>query len=374
MRQALVLLLLGLTACDSGTHELPAPVVEPAVEAAAPEPIEPAQPVAEPELVETPPAATEEIDDTVTKAAEAKLLAVSARRDALAKPLLAFANTIDDNHHVGTFYNEIAVPKARCYAMGNLLGMGGLVDHLDDEGSPDMETRSMENAHALRIQALAHMNFGGVVKAHVGHDRDELVLEWNLDCPGKHGIPGGASLAQTGIASFYKVENDGHVLKVLGDIEEGFADKVIEALKANPSVKTVSLGSSGGYVFEAMRAGLYIRENGYDTVLWNGCYSACPLVFMAGIQRQIWSPYPELGFHQVSRGDGQSVSLRDPIYKTISQYMARMDIDPRPVILNMWKSEPHEMTRIAGDDDELCEANITTWIQRGCSSRQFYNY
>lgn len=369
MRHTLTLAVwLCLAGCMDGTGPGPTatPIpVEPAVDVAPTE----APPELEPN--EEPEAPVEAPAEPSVSAAEAKLLAVSARREELAKPLYAFANTVDDFHHVGTLYNEIGVPEARCYAMGVLLGMPELVEHLNDEGAPDLETRTMENAHEVRVLALQHLNFAGVVAAHVGHDPDQLVLEWNLDCPGKMGIPASARLAQDGIASFYELKNDGKVLMVLGDIEAGYADKIIAALQANPTVKTVSLGSGGGYVMEAMRAGDYIRSQGYDTVLWNGCYSACPLVFMGGNQREIWSPYPELGFHQVARGDGQAVSFEDPIYRLIVRYLVRMGVEAQPVLGNMWDAAPHDMVRIGGHDSGLCDANVATWIQRVCSSRSY---
>ncbi len=51
------------------------------------------------------------------------------------------------------------------------------------------------------------------------------------------------------------------------------------------------LGSGGGYIDEAMKAGAYIRRKGLDTTLYNNCDSACPLVVMAGVERLNWSPY-----------------------------------------------------------------------------------
>lgn len=362
----LTLALVGLLAsCEASQPQAPTPPLEPAVQVEADAVEAPAESPPEPNTFDEE-APVEDPAQAAWKAAEAQLRAVIARHEELALPLQAFADSIDDWRHIGTMYNEIGVPEARCFAKGVLLGMEGLVAHLDDDGNPDLHTRTSENAHEVRVLALTHLNFAGVIEGHLGQDRDELVLEWNLDCPGKHGIPETARLEQTGTVSFYKIMNEGRVLMVLGDIEAGFADKVISALQANPTVKTVSLGSGGGFVMEAMRAGEYIRLHGYDTVLWNGCFSACPLVFMAGNNREIWSPYPELGFHQVSRSDGSAVSLDDPVYGGITRYLVRMGIDHRLVLLNMWDSPPNEMTRIAGHDTGLCDAKVVTWIQRRC--------
>lgn len=362
--------VLCLAGCMEGTGPGPttAPIAEPAVDVAPLEASPEVEPVEEPEA----PAEVEETPaEPSASDAEAKLLAVAKRRNELAATLRAFANTVDDAHDVGTIYANYGVPEARCYAMGLLLDIPGAVEHLNDEGSPDLETKTWENAYEVRALALKHSNFADVLEAHVGHDPDQLVLEWNLDCPGKMGIAASARLAQDGIASFYELKNDGKVLMVLGDIEAGFADKVVAALEANPSVKTVSLGSGGGYVMEAMKAGEYIRRNGYDTVLWSGCYSACPLVFMAGKQREIWSPYPDLGFHQISRADGRAVALNDPIYQLIVSYLVRMDIEPRMVLSNMLAAPPHDMSIISGADPDLCDANVATWSQRMCFGKSY---
>lgn len=360
--------LLCLAGCMEGSVPTPAPLsAEPAVDV-------PSTPSPEVEPVEEPKAPMDDVEvpaEPSVSAAEEKLLAIAKRRNELAATLRAFADTVDDAHDVGTIYANYGVPQARCYAMGLLLGMPDAVEHLNDEGSPDLQTQTWENAYEVRALALKHSNFAHVLEAHVGHDPDQLVLEWNLDCPGTMDIPATARHSQEGIASFYELENDGKVLMVLGDIEAGFADKVIAALEANPSVKTVSLGSGGGYVMEAMKAGEYIRRNGYDTVLWSGCYSACPLVFMAGKQREIWSPYPDLGFHQVARGDGQAVAFNDPIYQLIVSYLVRMDIEPRMVLSNMLAAPPHDMVRISGADPDLCDANVATWSQRMCFGRSY---
>jgi len=47
------------------------------------------------------------------------------------------------------------------------------------------------------------------------------------------------------------------------------------------------------------------------TLFADGC-SACPLIFLGGVECTIWSPYPRLGFHQVSGGSerGMAMSVR----------------------------------------------------------------
>ena len=123
-----------------------------------------------------------------------------------------------------------------------------------------------------------------------------------------------------------------------------------------------------------MEAGTYIRAKGLETTLFNNCYSACPLVFMAGIQRTNWSPYSELGFHQIYTPDGNPVPFDSPVYRHIFTYLVGMGIEPRYVLQKMWSAPPQGMTNVDGYSDELCEANITTWVQRGCTSKDYRDY
>ena len=213
-------------------------------------------------------------------------------------------------------------------------------------------------------------NFASVAQRVLDMPHDERVITWNLDCAGQLGLPK-AYIKQEGQSSFYVVTNEGHALKVLGDIEAGFAQKVEDAIEANPTVEVVMLGSGGGYIDEAMKAGAYIRRKGLDTTLYNNCYSACPLVFMAGVERLNWSPYPKLGFHQIYTPDGQAVPLDSQPYRLVFGYLTRMGIEPRYVLQKMWSAPPSGMTNVDGQDEDLCQANITTWIQRGCSNRDY---
>ena len=230
-----------------------------------------------------------------------------------------------------------------------------------------------ENAHDLRVMSVSLHNFAGVARHILEMSHDERVVTWNLDCAGKLGLPKDY-ITQEGVSSFYVIVQDGKTLKVLGDIEDGFAQRIINAIEANPGVEVVALGSGGGLVYEALKAGDFIRRKGLDTTLFNNCYSACPLVFMAGVQRQNWSPYSELGFHQISTAAGEPVPFDSLVYRDIFNYLTRMGIEPRFVLQKMWSAPPQGMTNMDGYDDALCEANITTWIQRGCTSRDYKSY
>lgn len=358
------LVLLGLVGCNQQSASKPEPL-KPAVAAPIVE-----APEATPIVPEPPEVVVPVVPDD--SKAEARLRARLPKLKAMSEENRRVALTVDDETWIGTMYNEIDSREHSCFILGGLLDRVKEAQPAKIEFKPDYSDLTADNANSLRIMSNSIDNFVGAAEYMLNMSRDERILQWNLDCAGAMGISESAFIEQTGKKTFYVVKNDGHVLQVLGDIEKGYAQKVIDAIKANPSVKTVALGSGGGYVYEAMEAGRFIRAKGLDTVLWNGCFSACPLVFMGGTSRENWSPYSVLGFHQAYSGNGQPAPKDSQVYKDIYQYLVSMDIEPKYVILKMWSAPPTEMALVEpGDFDEPCSANVFTWVQRGCTGPSY---
>ena len=360
-------LLAMLAGCNAPTPPpVAAPTPVPVLPAPLPEP-KPA-PVEEPAPVpETPKA---HVDDPAVVARLRKLI---DERSSLGSKVFDAGVAIDGYTSAGTAFNEIHLPEHNCWVLGQLLGKADTVKSVEITYEPDYETQTTENASDLRIMSNSLHNFSSAANHVLRMSHDERVVTWNLDCAGQLGLPKD-HIKQEGTSSFYVVIGDGKALKVLGDIEDGYAQKIIDAIEANPGIEQVALGSGGGLVKEAMRAGEFIRQRGLETTLYNNCYSACPLVFMAGVQRTNWSPYSELGFHQIYTPDGNSVPFDSPVYRQIFTYLVRMGIEPRYVLQKMWSAPPQGMTNVDGYSDELCEANITTWVQRGCTSKDYRDY
>lgn len=286
--------------------------------------------------------------------------------NSLAKRVRSVANSINDELHVGTMYNEIDIPEHSCFVLGSLLGQQKSVQNLTVKYHPDFKVRTSKNAQKLRVMAISLDNFSNVAKDILTMSYGERVIEWNLDCVGNHGVPKNRWIGEGRENTFFLVKNKGKVLQILGEIETGFSDKIISAIKNNPNVETISLGSGGGSVYEALMAGRYIRSLGLETTLWNNCYSACPLVFIGGKTRTIWSPYPSLGLHQIYTTNG-AVPFASPVYKDLYKYFDDMDVDSEFVITNMWKAAPNKMNTMPTDAN-LCKTKIATWVQRWCSS------
>ncbi|MCG6939673.1 MAG: hypothetical protein LJE69_00275 [Thiohalocapsa sp.] len=83
---------------------------------------------------------------------------------------------------------------------------------------------------------------------------------------------------------------------VNGEIDEGFADDVIEKLRREKAVGLL-INSPGGSLYEARRLGRYLRQNGLRVGVSGVCTSACVDVLAGGIERYVTRD-AKLGIHQ----------------------------------------------------------------------------
>lgn len=155
--------------------------------------------------------------------------------------------------HAGTAFNELDVPIHQCSILGRMLGKDALIKHLEK----DYPTTSKTGAE-YRYAAISLGNWASVAGFLLKLDEARRVRSWNLDCAGQHGIPTSAYIEQPNATAFFDVV-DGKVLRILGDVTEGFADRLYTALRQNPGTELVALGSGGGLIAEAMTAGRLIR-------------------------------------------------------------------------------------------------------------------
>lgn len=180
---------------------------------------------------------------------------------------------------------------------------------------------------------------------------------WNLECVGQGLVSNNLSVP---VPDFTWFEVQNYQLQIYGDILPGFSQKLEEALNQNPNVTTISLGSGGGSVYEAIRAGIIIRQRGLDTQLYGSCMSACPLVFYGGVNRSMFRFSQRFGFHSVS-SDGVAVPISDPVYQDIFDYISIMGGDPRLFIATMLKYEPSDMGFVTPYEE--CQMGLATWWQ-----------
>lgn len=289
------------------------------------------------------------------------IAAVEARSEDYRKEAEAIAprSTSFGTAHIGMYADN-----SICSVLGRLLGKAVLVRHLEEKSFT--EAYYARNPGSDFAEATLFLDaWARAAKDHLKLDASRRIEVWNLDCVRKFGIPSYARI-ETPISNTFFDVVDKEVLHVLGDVEPGFARRLLAALDSHPEVHTVALGSAGGVVSEAIWAGQMIRSRRLNTTLWKGCYSACPLVFLGGVNRYIMKPLSELGFHQISVR-GVAVALDDPVYNAIAAYAREMGVDSKALLLTIWKASPSGMH--IPEYDQLCRSGIATFVQHACSTR-----
>lgn len=243
---------------------------------------------------------------------------------------------------LGTAVNEIDVPRHQCAILGRMLGMEEIIRSLEESPEPKLSLNpTTDELYLLMLHSLSLSNWALVAQSILGESDTERRQMWNLNCVGAMDIPQSSYLEINEPSASLRV--NGSDLMILGDIEVGFSLELEGALKDNPSISRIVLGSGGGNVIEALKAGFIIRERRLDTTLRANYFSACPIVFLAGVNRTIWSPYPKLGFHQMSDRDGRPINGSDPLYSIMEDYFKYMGADPSFVLASMRRAAPSEM-------------------------------
>lgn len=280
----------------------------------------------------------------------------------LAQALRGSADKVDKEFWIGTMFNDVDWPEHTCYSLGMLLGLEANVRHLRFDRSSHA-ARTSDEAQELRVRAQSLDNFVSAANASLKESSEKRGIAWNLDCSEKYGV----SLQQKGDPTFYEVTNGGRGIKILGAIEAGFTAKLSATLARAPKAEFVALGSGGGSVAEAIASGRLIRSRGLTTTIWNNCYSACPLVFLGGVDRHVNSPYPSFGFHQISTSSG-AIPKSSPVYARVADYIREMGANDQFVLTAMLRATPEQMNMVNGADVQLCRARVATWIQRACEA------
>lgn len=249
-----------------------------------------------------------------------------------------------------------------CAIIGRMIGQKEAIAHLEELEYPD-HTLVDEGyyAHAALVFSISLANWVGAAESALAMSESERINTWNLECAATDLCPSCRMVESQHPQA--DIVRDGSSLRVFGDIEAGFAERFEAALDANPDVVEIRLGSNGGSVADAVRAGLMIRERGLETVLDGNCNSACPLVFLGGRVRTVWATGARFGLHQISR-DGAAVAADDRSYGIVAQYVSAMGGNPRAVIKWMLSAPPEAMAR--PEPREYCDLGLATWVQRVC--------
>lgn len=271
-----------------------------------------------------------------------------------------YAVEVGGTSWAGTMYNGYKSQEHECAILGRMLDRVEAIKHLEEFDYPPMDARS--EAQDLLVFSISLQNWVAAARWAKNATLDQRINRWNLDCVGQFGIA--SNLFMESIRPEAEFEVKGTQLHVYGDIEVGFAQRFEQALKSNPSISEVTLGSGGGSVRDALVAGLLIRSRGLDTTIYGNCYSACPLVFMGGNHRVVWAAPYRLGFHQIYTGEGVPIPFDDQLYRLVAQYVTEMGGDPSTVLAWMYSAGPSEM--FEPEPADLCAPNVATFVQRIC--------
>lgn len=139
-----------------------------------------------------------------------------------------------------------------------------------------------------------------------------------------------------------------------GPINQDIADEFIQKIRANPSLKNVSLNSPGGSVFPALAIARVIKTAKLNTTvpIASECHSACSLIFLAGRERIADGL---LGVHQISGVNDPSLTqfAIGKIYEDLVKFNT-----PSYLISRMLRTPSEDMYVFAPEELELYSINI----------------
>lgn len=262
----------------------------------------------------------------------------------------------------GSMYAGWDHTRHSCAVVGRMIGEAAAIADLETMEYPALRPDGDEGyAHEMLVFSISLENWVAAARAALSMTEAQRINLWNVECAGTETCPACRMVVSDAPQADFVV--DGRRLRVLGDIDAGFAARFEAALDAAPQVEEVLLGSNGGSVVDAIRAGLLIRERGLETTLHANCNSACPLVFLGGARRVVWAGTARLGLHRISAG-GAAVAPDDPIYGLVARYVRDMGGDPRGVVAAMLSAPPEGMAYPEVGD--YCDLGLATWVQRVC--------
>lgn len=263
----------------------------------------------------------------------------------------------------GSAGNTVGIYMASPYQCANIGRALGMTGSLGEGGSFTYLSPSDDPEAFLQISAELDV-WMATAENVLKMSQAQRISTWNLECVGNFDIP--LSSYRRDDPGQADMVADGEILNIIGEIDFGFYDRFREAIVQHPEVRIVSLGSGGGSVIDALQSGALIRDLGLNTQLYGKCYSACPMVFVGGVERTIyWPGDAALGFHQMYTSDGPT-PMTSEIYDLLRAYLEEMGVDADTFIGLMTRAGPEDMYE--PHVGTLCAPRFATWVQRLCSA------
>ncbi len=156
----------------------------------------------------------------------------------------------------------------------------------------------------------------------------------------------------------------------LGDITQ-----FRRALREHAEIDTIILDNDGGRVYEALEISEIIHDKQFNTVILNGCFSACSYLFFAGKKRLILG---ELGVHQLSTDE--NLSPRDTLKTAQSSVSDIISVLNKYEVSNkvleyMLRTSPQDLYIFSKREIELLQLeNEATQLHQGLLEDGFLTF
>ncbi len=268
---------------------------------------------------------------------------------------------------LGRWDIQVDVERHKCAILGRMLGRLEEIKLLEELDYPPLD--SSVSAYDQAKFAASLGNWVWQAEWAMAANEAERINTWNLDCTGHFDIPVTAQISHSAPEAQFEVDASGTGLRVYGNIDAGFHARFMEQLALHPGIVDVELGSGGGSVSDALKTGREIRARGMRTFLFGNCFSACPLVYIGGVERPVYTDLAvrhDFGFHRLALASGEALPDDHAFYDLIAAYVTQMGGDAETFVGWMLQAAPDEMFK--PELHTTCEAGLTTWVERHCTA------
>lgn len=257
---------------------------------------------------------------------------------------------------LGTMFQGIGFHRHRCYVLGQMLGRNEYVADLAESDEPPTVTG--HEAYDMLLFSASLENLAHAISRSSEYTPAHRANTWNRECVGEYSIPASAAVVSpdpSATLTFF-----GHQVAVQGVFDDGFSVRFAAELQQHPSTDTIQLSSVGGSLSDALEVGRLIRERGLRTVISGSCFDECALVFMAGLDREIYRGHNRLGFSAPT----SSPLNQEEAEEVVQAYLSAMNMDADRIWAWMTSSElsRDDNGRYIAEFDQLCSHLVTTFI------------
>lgn len=155
--------------------------------------------------------------------------------------------------HAGTMYAGWDQRRHECAILGRMVGKEKAIQHL--EKMDILDPRTNPDPHDALVMSISLYSWVGAAQSALKETHERRVYFWNVNCVGWDKIAKNEGVGAKDPPITF--ETSGDKLLVRGPVENNFFESLKKALDTTPGIKTVTLGSGGGSVINAIRAGLF---------------------------------------------------------------------------------------------------------------------